>query len=170
MSGLVVIAYETEEKAAEVRQRVLAMQTQYLFSLEDAVIAVKRDDGTVRLEQMFSPTAAGAATGSMWGLVVGLIFFMPLIGAAAGAASGALAGALSDYGVNDRFAKDVSASLKPGNAALFVLIRKMTTDKVLEDLKGTGGTVMRTSLDHAKETALRDAIDAHVAATGEKAA
>jgi uncharacterized membrane protein len=44
------------------------------------------------------------------------------------------------------------------------LIKKMTTDKVLADLKGEGGTVLKTSLDHSKEQALRDALAAHVAA------
>jgi uncharacterized membrane protein len=28
----------------------------------------------------------------------------------------------------------------PGRAGLFLLIRKITTDQVLEDLKGVGGT------------------------------
>jgi len=36
----------------------------------------------------------------------------------------------------------------------------MTTDKVLEDLKGVGGTVIRTSFDNAKEEALRQALQA----------
>ena len=54
--------------------------------------------------------------------------------------------------------KDVAASLDGGNAALFLLIRKMTTDKVLEDLKGVGGKVMRTSYDHEKEAALQKAL------------
>jgi uncharacterized membrane protein len=34
----------------------------------------------------------------------------------------------------------------------------MTTDKVLADLKGVGGTVMRTSFDETKEAALREAL------------
>jgi uncharacterized membrane protein len=54
--------------------------------------------------------------------------------------------------------KELSASLKPGNAALFVLIHKMTADKVLDAIKGTGGTVLKSSLDHLKEQALRDAL------------
>ena len=54
--------------------------------------------------------------------------------------------------------KDVAESLQPGNAALFLLIRKLTTDKVLEDLKGVGGKVLRTSFDHTKEEALRAAL------------
>ena len=141
------------------------MQKTYLIELEDAVVAVKHADGQVKLNQLVSTTAAGAASGSFWGLLIGVLFMMPLVGAALGAASGALAGALSDVGINDDFMKDLSQALQPDNAALFLLIRKMTTDKVLEDLKGVGGTVLRTSLDHTKEQALRDALASHVAAT-----
>jgi uncharacterized membrane protein len=89
-----------------------------------------------------------------------MIFLMPLLGAALGAASGALGGALADYGINDDFMKELAASLQPGNAALFVEIKKMTGDKVLEAIKGTGGVVLKTSLDNTKEQALRDAIAA----------
>jgi hypothetical protein len=39
-----------------------------------------------------------------------------------------------------------------------VLVRKVTADKVLEGLKGEGGTVMKTSLDHTKEAALQAAL------------
>ena len=41
MSDLVVIAFATEAKAEEVRQKLLAMQKEYLIELGDAVIAVK---------------------------------------------------------------------------------------------------------------------------------
>ena len=71
-----------------------------------------------------------------------------------------MSGALTDFGIDDKFMKDLSASLQPGNAALFVLIRSMTGDKVLDAIKGTGGVVLKTSLDHSKEQALRDAIAA----------
>jgi uncharacterized membrane protein len=54
--------------------------------------------------------------------------------------------------------KDVAAAIQPGTAALFLLIRKVTADKVLEGLRGEGGTVMRTSLDHTKEAALQAAL------------
>jgi uncharacterized membrane protein len=86
---------------------------------------------------------------------------MPLVGTALGAASGALGGALTDTGINDQFMKDAAQALTPGSAGLFLLIRKMTADKVLADLAGVGGTVMRTSFDHTKEQALRDALAGH---------
>ncbi|MBV8382918.1 MAG: DUF1269 domain-containing protein, partial [Planctomycetaceae bacterium] len=79
-------------------------------------------------------------------------------GAAIGAASGAISGALSDVGIDDRFMKDAAQSLQSGNATLFLLIRKMTTDKVLAALQGEGGTVIRTSFDDTKEEALRAAL------------
>jgi uncharacterized membrane protein len=158
MADLVAIAFPTEEKAEELRHKLLDLQKEYLIELEDAVIAVKQPNGRVKLNQLFHPAAAGAATGSFWGLLIGLIFMMPLAGVAIGAASGALGGALADVGINDQFMKDAAQSLHEGNAALFLLIRKMTTDKVLADLQGVGGTVMRTSFDHTKEEALRAAL------------
>ena len=165
MSDLVVIAFPSEEKAEEVRHKLLDMQKDYLIELGDAVIAVKQPNGRVKLNQLFHPTATGAVSGTFWGTLIGLIFLMPLAGAAIGAASGAIGGALSDVGINDQFMKDVARSLQSGNAALFLLIRKMTTDKVLADLQGVGGTVLRTSFDHTKEEALRQALAGAAAAS-----
>jgi len=164
MSDLIVIAFPSEEKAEEVRQKVLSLQKEYLIELGDAVVAVKHPNGHVKLNQMFHPTAAGAAAGSFWGLLVGILFMMPLVGVALGAGAGALGGAMTDFGIDDKFMKALGESLQPGNAALFLLVRKMTADKVFEDLRGVGGTVLRTSLDHAKEQALRDTLAGHLGA------
>lgn len=163
MSDLVFIAFPDEQKAEEVRRKVLDLQKDYLIELGDAVIAVKDVSGHVKLNQLINLTATGALSGALWGTLIGFIFLMPLIGTALGAASGALGGKLSDIGINDDFMKDAASSLSPGQAGLFLLIRKMTTDKVLADLQGVGGTVMRTSFDHTKEQALRDALAGHAA-------
>jgi uncharacterized membrane protein len=162
MSDLIVIVYPTEAKAEEMRTKLFELQNEYLVEIGDAVIAVRRGDGRVKLNQLMNTTAAGAVTGGFWGTLVGLIFLMPLLGAAVGLASGALGGALADYGINDDFMKKLASKLKPGSAALFIEIRKMTEDKVLAAIKGTGGELLQTSLDHTKEQALRDAISAHV--------
>ena len=158
MSDLVVIAFPTEAKAEEVRQKLLAMQKEYLLELGDAVIAVKDAQGGIKLNQLINPTAAGAVGGAFWGSLIGLIFLMPLSGAALGAASGAVSGALSDAGLSDKWIKEMAAAIQPGTAALFLLVRKVAAEKVLEGLKGEGGTVMKTSLDHTKEAALQAAL------------
>ncbi|QEL24014.1 DUF1269 domain-containing protein [Bosea sp. F3-2] len=162
MSDLVVIVYPTEARAEEMRQKLIGLQKEYLIEIGDAAIAVMQEGGKVKLNQLLNTTAMGAVSGSFWGLLIGAIFLMPIFGAALGAASGALGGALTDYGVDDKFMKDLSSSLQPGNAALFVLVKKVTGDKVLEAIRGTGGTVLKTSLDHTQEQKLRDALaDAH---------
>ena len=147
MSDLVVIVYPNEEKAEEVRNRLFKLQGEYLIKIGDAVIATRTDSGQVKLNQLMNMTAAGAASGSMWGLLVGVLFLNPLIGVAAGAASGALAGALTDTGINDPFMKKLAESIEPGSAALFVLIKEMTADKVLAAIKEYGGVVLKTSFD-----------------------
>jgi uncharacterized membrane protein len=48
---------------AEVRQKLLAMQKEYLLELGDAVVAVKNEKGNIKLNQMINTTAAGAVGG-----------------------------------------------------------------------------------------------------------
>jgi len=164
MSDLLVIAFPSEEKAEEVRKKLLDLQQEYLIELGDAVVAVKQPNGHIKLNQLFHPTAAGAAGGALWGTLIGMLFLMPLAGAALGAGAGALGGALTDAGINDQFMRDAAQTLQSGQAALFLLIRKLTTDKVLATLQGVGGTVLRSSFDHTKEEQLREALAAHAAA------
>jgi len=52
MSDLIAIVYPSEAKAEDVRQRLLKMQTEYLIKISDAVIAVKTEDGPVKLNQL----------------------------------------------------------------------------------------------------------------------
>jgi uncharacterized membrane protein len=160
MSTLVVIGYENEFKAEEVRLTLRKLQKDYLIDLEDAVVAVKDAKGKVKLHQAVNLTAAGAVSGGFWGTLIGLIFLNPLLGAAVGAATGAVSGALADLGINDNFMKELAGNMAAGSSALFVLVRKSTPDKVLEELKGSGGKVLQTSLSHDDEAKLQAALDA----------
>ena len=160
MSTLVVIEYDDQFKAEEIRLSLMKMQKDYLIDLGDAVVAVKDQKGKVRLHQAVNVTAAGAMSGGFWGALIGLIFLNPLLGLALGATAGAVGGALTDVGISDKFMKDLAATMKPGSSTLFVLVRKVTPDKVLDELKGTGGTVLKTSLSHEDEAKLQAALNA----------
>jgi uncharacterized membrane protein len=160
MADLVIIAYDSEEKAEAARQKLLELQKEYLIELGDAVVAVRRADGNVKLNQLINTTAAGAVSGAMWGALIGLMFLNPLVGAALGAGGGALGGYLTDVGIDDKFLKDATTALKPGTAALCVLVRKSTPDKVLPAMAAFGGTVLRTNLSAQQEAKLRDALKA----------
>ena len=115
----------------------------------------------MQLHQAVNLTAAGAVGGAFWGTLIGLLFLNPLLGAALGAGSGALSGNLADIGISDQFMKDLSATLTSGSAALFVLVRRSTPDKVLEGLKPFAGKgrVLQTSLTKDKEDELRKVVE-----------
>ena len=50
--------------------------------------------------------------------------------------------------------------MTPGSSALFVLVRKATPDKVLEEIRGSGGKILKTSLTHEDEAKLQAALSA----------
>ena len=64
-----------------------------------------------------------------------MLFLVPVAGLAVGAASGALAGKLSDVGINDDTIKQIGSQLEQGRAAVFLLARSATVDRVIEAIK-----------------------------------
>jgi uncharacterized membrane protein len=150
MSTLVVVGYDDLYKAEEVRLKLRQLESEYLLDIEDAVVAVQDEQGRVKLHQTVNLTADGALSGGFCGSLTGLIF--------RNAALAAASGALTDIGINDHFMKELTATLIPGSSTLFVLIRHATPDKVLEELKGTGGRILKTSLSHEDESKLQTAL------------
>ena len=156
MSDLVAIAYPDLATAQEVAANAARLQQGHEIELEDMVVVEHRGDGKVKLHQP-SLAGVGAASGALWGGLIGLIFLMPLFGIAIGAAAGAAGGAASDYGVDDKFMKEMGTKLQPGGAAVIVLLRNVNAEKVLAEVK-ISGEVIQTSLGEDGEQALRDAL------------
>ncbi|MDO5640771.1 MAG: DUF1269 domain-containing protein [Paracoccus sp. (in: a-proteobacteria)] len=160
MSDLLVIAFDDEASGFELRAELVKLQAEYLIKLEDAVVVTRPTADDIQLHQATNLTAIGAVGGTFWGTLVGLLFLNPLLGAAVGAGSGALAGYLSDYGINDDFMRELGQKLAPGGSAVFLLVREMTADKVLERIAEfhKHGRVIQTSLSNADEARLREAL------------
>ena len=163
MSNLIAVAYDDLETAQNVLHTLGELSVERAITLEDAVIVEHRTDGKIKLHQSVKPGAAGAAGGALWGGLIGLLFLAPFLGMAVGAASGAAAGALTDVGVDDKFMKQLAEELQPGAAAVFVLVRESTPDKVLPRISPFGGVVMHSSLSHEADEQLRQALSANPA-------
>src|SRR3954454_2433715 len=164
MSNLVAIAYADVQTAETVRSTLGQLQTEKLIELEDMVVVTRNEKGKVKLHQSISTGGAGAAGGALWGGLIGLLFLAPLLGAAVGAAAGGAAGAASDVGVDDTFMKELGAKLQEGGAAVIVLVRRSTPDKVLPRIREYGGHVLQTSLSQEAEDSLRTALGEAVTA------
>lgn len=161
MSTLVVVGYKDIYKAEEVRIKLWKLQLDYLLDMEDAVVVVKDAKGKVKLNQAYNLTSTGAMSGGLWGALIGMLFLNPVLGFAVGAGAGAISGSLTDIGISDKFMKELAENMTPGSSTLFVLLRSPTAapDKVLEQLKGTGGTILQTSLSSEGEAKLQAALD-----------
>jgi uncharacterized membrane protein len=66
-----------------------------------------------------------------------------------------VAGALSNVTLDDKFRKELAATMQPDASTLFVLGRRATPDKVAAEIEGTGGKILKTSLSHEKEAELQ---------------
>ncbi len=161
MSDLVVIAYDDIHKAEETRITLAKLQHEYLIDLEDAVVVTKDAGGKVKLHQAVDLTAVGALQGGMLGALLGLVLLNPIFGMVLGGAAGALSGKMSDLGIDDGFIKELSETLQPNTSALFILVKKVTIDKVLPRLEGSGGKVLQTSLAGVDEKKLQAVLDSH---------
>jgi uncharacterized membrane protein len=157
MSDLIAIAYDDLPTAQQVASNLGDAVKGHVLEVDDVAIVERRDDGKVKLHQP-SLAGIGAAGGAVWGGLIGMLFLAPLVGMALGAAAGAAGGAMSDSGVDDDFMKRLGNELEPGKAALIVLVRKMSADKVLPEIK-VSGTVIQTSLSNEDESALQQALD-----------
>lgn len=161
MSDLAIIVFDDETTAFEMRGALAKMQKEYLIEMEDCVVVTRNDKGKVKLHQAMNLTLAGATSGGFWGLLIGMIFLNPLFGWVVGTGVGALSGKLSDIGIDDTMMKELGASFGKNSSALFVLVRKATSDKVLEGLKEFAGKgrIFRTSLKQDSEDALRAVLE-----------
>jgi uncharacterized membrane protein len=156
MTNLVAMTFDNEFGANEMLKEIINLQQQNLIQVDDAAVAIRHSNGKVKVKQEKSLVGRGALGGAFWGMLFGLLFFVPFLGMAVGAATGAIFGKASDYGINDDFIRKVSDSVKPGNSAIFLLIREAQIDKVIEKLKPYKGKIIYTSLSKDEEEQLKE--------------
>lgn len=135
MATLVVIGHESELEAQEVRLALRKLEREHLLDLVAAVVVVGDAHGRIRLRQLHNRrlhnlTARGVRSGRCWD-------------------------ALTDVGLSNDFITQLAQTLTPGSAALWVLVRRGTVDRVLEEIKGFDGTVLKTSLSDESEAKLQ---------------
>jgi len=154
MSDLIVLAFDNDTDAFKMRDELVDLQKQEVISLSDAAVVVRDQDGKAKVKQATSLVGAGALGGAFWGMLIGLLFFAPWLGLAIGAVTGALAGKFTDTGIDDKFIKEVADTIEPGHSALFLLVNKVTMDKVTPTLEKYDATIIQTSLSDEQESNL----------------
>ena len=158
MASLTVWKFETAGGAAEALAQVESLSKQQLITVQDAAIVTwPEGKKKPKTKQAMNLTGAGAMQGAFWGMLFGLIFFIPFFGLAVGAAMGALSGHFADYGIDDKFIKEVRGKVTEGTSALFLLTSDAVVDKVSDAFKDTKMDLIQSNLTAEQEASLREA-------------
>jgi uncharacterized membrane protein len=173
--NLIVIAFDSEDKADEVLATMKSTQKHGFLNLEDTVVVKKDAEGKVHSRNALDKTTKeGIVAGGFLGLFLTAFFLGPVgwLGAALiGGAAGGGIGALMKKGVDKDFIKDVSETIQPGTSALFLVVRSADADVAAAALRQYEGKVLQSTLpEDAQETLQRALSDKKpLPATGENA-
>ena len=103
MSVLLVIAFSDEQKAENAGRKPLSMQKQGQIDIEDAVVALKRANGALKLKQLSNASP-----------------FWEIRAAASGYPAPPVGGALTDFSANDKFVKELAEAIPLGEVTVFI--------------------------------------------------
>jgi uncharacterized membrane protein len=157
-NNIVVLGFENQYGAEAMLEDIQKWQEEGLIELEDAVIASRGIGGDVQIEQTHKQGGRFALRGGGAGLLAGLLLGGPVVGLVAGLAAGGISGALKDYGLDDKFIKEVSQWVQPETSALFLLVKESKADEVLEKLRSHEAIVLKTTLAPEQEKRLRQTL------------
>ena len=165
MSNLYVVEFDDEKGAEKMLTALAEWQRKKLIKIDDAATLVRTADGKVKVKHADNLVGKGAMGGAFWGALIGLVFLNPVAGAAVGAGAGALLGRRkgkkqAEAGIDPKFVKEVSESLKPGMSAIFAYTQQGVADKILPQLKQFNGQLIQSSLTPEDEEVLREAFGA----------
>ncbi|HET6843372.1 MAG TPA: DUF1269 domain-containing protein [Candidatus Angelobacter sp.] len=174
MAQLIVVGFKKDmNRASSVLNQLSTMNYDWTVDLHDAVAAYRDYNGKLRVDQSYQTTTGeGAAWGGLFGSLIGLtlVAAAPLTAGASAVAAGTLAagavggavlgagmGAIdaswwkNEFGIPDEFVKQVGAMIQPGDSAIYALLRTANPDRVAEEFRGYGGTILSTTLSRDQQ-------------------
>jgi uncharacterized membrane protein len=149
--NLWAIGYDDMERANQVRDEIIGLgwDKRYLI-LDDIAVVVRHPDGSFTLNREKLSAATNIVGSSIVGFLAGLVIGGPITGALIGALVGSVASTVAvstSVGIGDDFIKEVEKLMKPGTSAIFVLDEEGDMDVILHQIRGLGGTVLKTNVD-----------------------
>ena len=157
MRQLIVLTFDQPDDAEKALKSIRQIEKGGRLHLVDTAVIAKDADGKTHVKnEVSSGTETGAVVGGLLGPF--LMFAFPLAGIAIGAGAGALVGKLFHTGVDQKFVKDVQASLQPNHSALFLVEDSADPNAVLAALRPYKGEVYQTTLSPELEEQLRHAL------------
>lgn len=157
MATLTVWKFDTPQGAQESLNKLIELSKQQLIQISDAaVVSWEQGKKKPKTQNYGSMTGQGALSGAFWGMLFGLLFFVPFFGLAVGAAMGALSGKFADYGINDKFIKEVREQVTEGTSALFLMTSGAVQERLAEAFQGVSMQLIESNLTSEQEAKLME--------------
>jgi uncharacterized membrane protein len=158
MSDLVVITFDNPNDAREARRALGNLEREGLLKVIDAAVIHMDAEGKAHVDnELESTTKTGALVGGLLGALLSFVF--PLAGIVIGAVGGALVGKAVEPGIDKGFEREVTAALKPGNSALFIMFEARDSTAALAALRPFKGNLYHTTVSSETEESLRRALE-----------
>jgi uncharacterized membrane protein len=158
MSEWIVVIFDNVDEAEVVRAELRKLENSGELSLDDAQIIAKDAEGKIYAKgQVDRGVKVGAVAGGAVGLLLAGIIF-PVAGILVGALAGAGIGKMAGLGVDKKFIKDVQDALKPGNSALFLVIKHANFAALRATIAPHEGTIYQTTVSSEDEESLKRAL------------
>jgi uncharacterized membrane protein len=165
-SHLWATVYDDMARADEVRDEIIQLAwgpgraARYRL-LEDTAVVVRHPNGTFTLDRQPFPGLANIAAWTTVGFLAGLVLAVPLAGTTVGALLGSAGtAAATRTGISEAFIREVQEMMKPATSALFLLVDKLDMEVVLHQIRGLGGTVLKTTADRERARLIQSALAA----------
>lgn len=142
------IGFNNVERAANVRDEVVKLGAKHCLILMDTAVVVRYSHGSATLDGEPFFVATDFRERGIAGWLAGKALAAPLLsGAAVGAVVKSSRPVAADVGIGDDFIGEIESLMKPGTSAIFVLDQIVDMDEVLREIRGLGGTVLKTTVD-----------------------
>jgi uncharacterized membrane protein len=151
MTDLLAVAFADIGGADDVLHKLRRLRQEDLVEVEDACIAERDRNGELHLKQAIGERLTAPLHPPFWQRLIAHILHH-------GQKHMPSEGMTPEVGLDYGFVRQAVSSLSPGTSALFLVVRKTSTDALIEALKDHPGEIMRTSLPQGERQALAAAL------------
>ena len=166
-SHLWAVGFDDVARAEQVRDIIARLawdsgQAGKYIILEDIAVVVRQSDGSFTCDRKPFAGVGNILGCSVVGFLAGLVLAAPLTGATVGAVLGGVGTAASAAaaGIGEDFIREVEQMMKPGSSALFILDDEADMQVILHEIRGLGGSVLKTNVDQERARLIQSTLAA----------
>jgi uncharacterized membrane protein len=145
MGTLICITYEDEYRALEIFPSLLRLQAGSLIDIDDTLVVIGDQSGTLRALHLFHVPDDGEDQG-IWGTLLHALIVTPLREGGEEGGDAPTPPLLARLGIAIDFAANLRHRLRPGTSAILIFIRRPLAAWTIPEVSRFGGTIAMTPL------------------------